>query len=265
MARLFFMPQAVRVDSAGTPYPGAKAYFYLTTTTTPANTYQDNALVTPHANPVVADSEGQFPAIYLTPGTTYRCIIKTTADVTLDDVDPVHSPFDGSSVSITDAGGYFAGDDVETILQDIGANYAVLADDEDISGDWTVSGSIDFEDAQLVRPMIKDFGIFTQVVTSSSNAIACNIALGNSVTHTLTENTTVTLSAATASDDFCQVVFRIQQDGAGGAYTIAFTDAIWGGGTAYVASTGNGAVDIVILKTWDGGTTWYGDYVKAYA
>lgn len=48
----------------GLPYGGAKAYFYLTGTTTPATVYQDAALSTVFASPVNADDEGRFPPIY---------------------------------------------------------------------------------------------------------------------------------------------------------------------------------------------------------
>lgn len=268
MARLAFIPQMVRVDSSGTPYPGAKANWYLTGTTTRADTFQDNALVTAHANPVVADSAGQFPAIYLTPGTTYRCVLTTTADVTLDDVDPVHAPFDGSAVSITDAGGYFAGSDVETVLQDIGANYAVLADDEDISGDWTVSGSMNFQDNVLQRANFQDVAYVNQVLTSSGNDISWNIQDGQSATHTLTENTTLTIGSWVATDE-CQVaIIKVKQDSAGGAYTLAIsgTTVLWGEGSAPspIMTTGNDSERIFVIKTWDAGTTKYIDYAGAY-
>lgn len=266
MARLFFIPQAVRINSAGEPYAGAKANFYLTGTTTPVNTFQENSLTTPHANPVVADAAGQFPAIYLTPSVTYRCIITDSDDNQLDDIDPVHSPFDASAVAITDAGGYFAGTDIETVLQDIGANYAVLADDETIAGNWLVSGSVNFQDNLLIRPMVRDFGVLTQPVVSSGGTAAINIENGNCVTMTLTENTTITLSNPTASDDLCQVAIRIKQDDAGGAYTVTWPAAVtWGGGSAPTMSTGNDAVDWYFLKSVDGGVTWEGDYVQAYA
>ena len=267
MARLFFMPQAVRVDSAGTPYPGAKANFYLTSTTTPVNTYQDDALTTPHANPVVADSAGQFPPIYLTPGTTYRCIVTDSADVQIDDTDPVHSPFDGSAISITDAGGYFADDNVEDILQDIGANYAVLADDEDISGNWTVSGSMNFQDNLLQRPRLRDVSYESQTLTSTSNAIAWNLQQGEAAEHTLTENTTITVSGWASQGD-CQVaILKVKQDAAGGAYTLAFAGSVvWGSGSAPspVMSTGNDSEKIFILKTWDEGSNIYIDVAGAY-
>jgi len=266
MSRLFFIPQAVRINSAGLPYANAYASFTLTGSTTDTDTYEENSLTTPHANPVVADAGGQFPAIYLDPDITYRVRIYDEDDVLLDDVDPVHAPFAASAITVADSGGYFAGSDIETVLQDIGANYAVLADDEAISGDWTVSGSMDFLDNELVRPMIKDYGLKTQVVTSASNAITIDVQLGNSVTHLLTENTTITPSNPTPDDDLCQMIIQITQDGAGGAYTVAWdTSVVWGGGSAPTMSTGNDAVDVFLLKTWDGGTTWFGDYVQNYS
>ena len=66
------MPQAVRVNSAGLPYGSAYISFTLTGTTTDTDTYSDNALTTTNANPVVADSGGQFSAIYLDPAVSYR-------------------------------------------------------------------------------------------------------------------------------------------------------------------------------------------------
>lgn len=83
MTALFTIPRQVPL-SAGTILPGAKLYFYQTTTSTPQNTYQDAALTTPHANPVVADANGVFAAIYLSPALPdYRATLTTSADVVL--------------------------------------------------------------------------------------------------------------------------------------------------------------------------------------
>lgn len=256
MARLFFMPKAVRIDSAGAPYAGAKINFYLTGTSTPTDSYTDNALGTPHANPVVADSAGQFAPIYLDPDVTYKAVITDSDDNVLDTVDPVHVPFGASAIAVTDSGGYFVGSDLETILADIGANYAVLADDEDISGDWVVSGSLNFQDNVLKRAMLQDAAFLNQVLTSSSNAIAWNVENGQSATHVLTENTTITLSNWVASDDHQQCILKCRQDGAGGAYTLAFAGTItWDGGApSPVMPTGNDAERVFVIKTWDGGT-----------
>ena len=78
-------------DPSGDPYAGAKAYFFDAGTTTPQATYTDAALSVPHDHPVVADSQGQFPAIFLQQG-TYRLRILDADDATIHDVDEISVP-----------------------------------------------------------------------------------------------------------------------------------------------------------------------------
>lgn len=266
MSRLFFMPQAVRVNSAGLPYAAAYISFTLTTTTTNTDTYQDNALGTPHANPVVADAAGQFAAIYLDPDITYRARIYDADDNLLDDVDPVHSPFDASAVSVADSGGYFAGTNLETILADVGANYAVLADDETIAGDWLVSGSLNFQDNPLKRAMFQDCAWLNQELTSATS-IGWNLENGQSATLTLGHNVILTPQNWVASDDHQQAIIKVKQDGAGGAYTFAiFGSVTWDGGApSPVMSTSNDAERVFVIKTWDGGTNLLVSHSSTYS
>lgn len=266
MPRLFFTPQAVRVNSSGTPYAGAKANFYLTGTTTQTNTYSDSALSSAHANPVVADAGGQFAAIYLDPAITYRCIITDSSDVQLDDIDPVHVPIAGSDIAITDSGGYFTTDNVEAALQQLAADYLAKAGGT-MTGALTMSGAnINMADNVLSRPAITDYGITHNAITSTSNAITADCATGNSFYHLLTENTTFTLDNPPASGTFGQINIIIQQDGAGGAYTVTWPASVdWPSGTAPTISTANDAVDVITLFTVDGGTIWYGNFSQVYS
>ena len=90
MATHFTLPKQQLVDQYGKPYAGAKAYFYDPGTTTPKAVYSNAALTTPHASPVVADSKGQFPVIYLS-AAQYKVRIVTSADVLIyeaDNIDP---------------------------------------------------------------------------------------------------------------------------------------------------------------------------------
>ena len=267
MAFLFNIPQAVRIDSTGAPYPGAKANFYLTGTTTRTDSYTDNALVTPHANPVVADAAGQFAAIYLDPAITYRCIITDTDDVQIDDVDPVSSPIPASAIAVTDSGGHFAGTEVETILTDLGANYGKKSAANTWSADQTLSGAaLKCADNVVERPELKDYSLTQTTITSSSNAITADCSTGNSFYHLLTENTTFTLSNPSPTGKVCSIMIRIKQDGAGGAYTVTWPGTVvWAGGSAPTITTSNDAIDVITLFTDDAGTTWYGNYAQAYA
>src|SRR6478609_2043954 len=61
---------------------GAKLYWYTTGTSTPLATYSDQALTVPNANPVVANADGRFPAIWLQEA-SYKLVLKTALDLTL--------------------------------------------------------------------------------------------------------------------------------------------------------------------------------------
>lgn len=74
--------------------PGAELYFYITGTTTPKTTYQDFEGAIPHANPVVALSDGHFPPIFL--DGSYRAELKylgiTQPGWPVDDIGATDAP-----------------------------------------------------------------------------------------------------------------------------------------------------------------------------
>lgn len=78
-------------DSNGDRAPGALAYFYGAGTSTPYAVYQDADEATPHENPVEADGNGRWPAVFV-PFGTYKYVIKTSGGVTLFTVDSVPNP-----------------------------------------------------------------------------------------------------------------------------------------------------------------------------
>lgn len=80
---IFYLPKQVAVDSTGAPLAGAKLEFYQAGTTTPTDTYTTAARDVAHTNPVVADSEGVFAAIYLGTASDYKAVLKTSGDVTV--------------------------------------------------------------------------------------------------------------------------------------------------------------------------------------
>lgn len=92
MTQIFTLPGQKPLSTAGAPMAGCKLAFYRSATSTPQNTYQDSALVTPHANPVVADAAGLFDPIYLDPSLpSYRAVLLTSADVVLETWDDIPS------------------------------------------------------------------------------------------------------------------------------------------------------------------------------
>jgi hypothetical protein len=86
---LFNSPVVRATDANNSALSGAKFYFYVSGTTTPATVYTSDARTTAASNPVVADSGGLFAPIYLDPTVTYRAILKDSAGTVIQDVDPI--------------------------------------------------------------------------------------------------------------------------------------------------------------------------------
>jgi hypothetical protein len=67
---------------SGVPLAGGLLYTYLAGSTTPTTTWADNSGVTANANPIVLDAGGRVAAeIWLTPGTDYKFVLKTSTGV----------------------------------------------------------------------------------------------------------------------------------------------------------------------------------------
>lgn len=69
-------------DSLGVPLVGGTLTTYLTNTTTPTNTWQDQALTTANSNPVLLDATGSC-VLWLDPAITYKFVLKNALGVTV--------------------------------------------------------------------------------------------------------------------------------------------------------------------------------------
>ncbi len=67
-----------RVDANGRLFPGAKAFFYAAETSDPLTVYAEYSLATPLPNPVIADGNGMFPAVYLDDGASHFYRVRAT-------------------------------------------------------------------------------------------------------------------------------------------------------------------------------------------
>ena len=127
----FLTPSLLQVlNSSGQPYSGAKLYIYQTGTTTALSLYSDEALATPAANPVVADSAGYFANVFIAE-TKFKAVIKDSSDVTLKTLDPVYSigasdavsaanvSFDGTAIG-------YAATNVQDAIEEVDTVYAAL-------------------------------------------------------------------------------------------------------------------------------------------
>jgi hypothetical protein len=96
MASLSPPPKLQFFGSDGLPLVGGKLYTYAAGTTTPLATYTDNTQTAQNTNPVILDSTGQA-GVWLPETTSYKYVLKTSADVTLYTVDYVSVPVTSNS------------------------------------------------------------------------------------------------------------------------------------------------------------------------
>lgn len=68
----YYTPAPYEVDANGVPFVAGQLFFYLTGTDTPLDTFSDVDLTVPNANPVVSDSSGHFPSIWLSQTQAYK-------------------------------------------------------------------------------------------------------------------------------------------------------------------------------------------------
>jgi hypothetical protein len=92
MPQTFTLPKQVVIDPLTLlPSPGAKAYFYITGTSTPQPVYADDELATPITQPVVADSAGVLQTIYLGATSDYKLTLNRSDGSLLYTIDPIGS------------------------------------------------------------------------------------------------------------------------------------------------------------------------------
>ena len=106
---LFVLPRASAYGQNVISFPGAKLYFYEAGTLTAKTTYSDPGLTVANADPVVADANGVFDAIFLTG--SYKVILKDSADVTIWTEDDLTArdgdvTYQGTFDSTTNAGDF---------------------------------------------------------------------------------------------------------------------------------------------------------------
>lgn len=122
---LLATPKFKAFDTNGNPLAGGMLYTYKPGTTTAKAAYTDAALTTPHANPIVLDTNGEN-VIYLKG--SYKLVLKTAAGVTLWTVDNVQGVGSSSFVSIGDYG-----NDLAVAITAIGSTPTTLLIDQAIT------------------------------------------------------------------------------------------------------------------------------------
>ena len=180
------MVKARFFDSNGDPLAGGLVYTYIAGTTTPLATYSDQE-ITPNANPVILDANGEADII-LAAVSTYKIVLKNSAGVTQWTVDNVAGTGSGTASS----GGWSA-------LTEHAVTDGQSA--TDLSGETFLSASyssVDY-DFEIIRgTTVNANGIFSLQKQNSVWRISLGPYRGDihGVTFTLSGTTTQQLRAA---------------------------------------------------------------------
>ena len=265
-----FVEPRIRVGDGIVKFPGANYFFFEFGTSTPKITFSDLALTSQNTDPVEADANGLFPDIFTdTKGTV--TLEGSTGTNIYGPID-FFGPEDGitalaaSSVAVVDSAGNFTAVNVETILAEISDDWAKLARTNTFSAIQTHTAAVQMSDQQLRRPLLLDYAVENKTASSAGGTLTLDLTDGNSFGTTLTENTTVVLSNPPAAGNYGQLVIKITQDAASGAFTVTWPASVkWPGGTAPVITTSNSAIDEITLRTINGGAEWRGSFSQAFS
>lgn len=242
---LFHDPLWVPLDSSGNAYPGALMYVYQAGSTSAVATYVSyDTTGSTHTSPIVADSAGKFPAVYVAKTDAYRLrrVLKTSAGVTIRDDDNLPFPTSGGTLAST----Y-----VQT--SDTGKTF---------TGDWIFSGGLSgagftnlFASPPAIGTTAPAGGRFTQAytapvaITFHATAMTWDLSLSNTFTLTMTANVTTAPSIINAASGQ-SVIIKIKQDGTGSRTMTWPAKFKWGAGSAGVLTTTASGRDTLTLTYW---------------
>lgn len=254
---MLFTPRFQTEDANGVPYSGAKLYFYQSGTTTPITVYQDSAKATPHANPVVADSAGNFAEIFVDTD-PFKFVLKTSADVTLETVDAIPllagASIVGGDLTALEAlasTGMLARTASNTFaLRTItGTAPVTVSNGNGVSGNPTIA--IDVATTTQIKANTADKVLVTDDAYSAADEVTLTDATTIAVDGSTFINAKVTLGGnrtlGTMSNPVVNRTGRIRviQD-ATGSRTLAYhADYEFAGGSAPVLSTAANAQDVL--------------------
>ena len=100
MSQIILARPVQALDGNGNPVPGARLSFFLTGTSTPAAVFADTAEAIPLSQPIIADGDGVWPAVYRS-GVFLRAVATAPSGAVLPGypIDPVATTSVGSAAS----------------------------------------------------------------------------------------------------------------------------------------------------------------------
>jgi len=262
---------------------GGTLEFFLSGTSTATNLFSDNigtsigATITLNAGGF-PESSGNVITLFRDSSIAIKIIGKDALGATVFTSDTLEDALQllvstsnakgASLVGVEDSATHFTASDVEAALAELANDWlkkSLAA--QSVTQLVSFTAGINFQDSRVIRARIADYSLDNKVESSSGGAITFDFTDANVFETTLTENiTAITFDNIIATGNVAQMTIKITQDGGGGAFTVTWPASVdWAAGSTPVISTGNDAVDIITLQTWDAGTRWFGNYSQAFA
>lgn len=265
-----FVEPRTRVGDGIDNFAGATLEFFTFGTSTPKVTFSDFALTSQNTDPVVADSNGLFGDIFTdTQGTV---TLKSSTGVV--DYGPINffAPEDGitalaaTAVSVADSAGHFTATNVETVLAELGLDWAQLARINTFSAIQTFTAAIQMSDQELRRALLLDYAVKHNLISSVAGVLTIDLTTGNSFSTLLTENiTSIVISNPPATGIYGEFVLRITQD-ASSSFTVVLPASVdIPSGATYTMTASSSARDKLTFSTIDAGTIFDVDFSQAYS
>jgi hypothetical protein len=274
-ASLSSVPKLQFFDANGNPLVGGKLYTYAAGTTTPLATYTDSSAGTPNTNPIILNSRGE--ANVWLDNTTYKFVLKTSADVEIWTVDNISNAINTSQILA--AGGSassppytFATDnDTGMYLAAVGQlgltvnGTPVLRSTPTAMTIGQVGGSNDV-DVTLYGDLTMGGNAKTTpvAVTFSATAMTVNCSLSNVFTATFTANVTTAPTLSNPGDGQT-INWFITQDATGGRTMTWPASFKWPAGATQTLSTTANAVDLLVATYRSATGFWYAGLQKGFA
>lgn len=248
-ARLFTLPKQSPLSNTGALIPGAKAYFYLNGTSTLQDTYTTSDLNVSHTNPVIADGDGKFPAIYLDDSLTYKVKITDASDVEIYTEDDFLAQPLAAGISVADGGSIFVATNVETVLAEIRNDLAAVTSGngastvgvEDLAGNLTAT-DVEAALAEIFTSLADPAKVLLYGGTPQSLSGAGAVDVTSSVTHI----TTTGADALTLADGVSGQRKYIVMIADGGAGTLTPTNL--GNGTTITFDDVGDSADLLFTN-----------------
>lgn len=135
MATRFFNPRPQFQTDTLKSLPGAKLFFFEAGTSTPKDTFKESGATTANANPVIVDSAGRIPEIFL--DGQYKVVLKDKDDAQIWEVDNFGGA-DTLNAPLSDWQSTFTYDDGDLVTGSDGCLYESLVNNN-LNNDPTTS------------------------------------------------------------------------------------------------------------------------------